>query len=301
MANSLSVWNFCIHSYLLNMFTQTPLPNTPRHTLVQLTQIPIPLHSCLPQLESYRTYPVVTTHPDSQEPLMNALAAGLPGRSIYAETDGWNAPYHQPIPGAPNGVWVRKTVLEKLERINHRLAEIGLELYLLDGFRTIQCQQGIYNWMKATTEKAYPYYSQQQVKEHLRNFISDPSNFNPLDSTTWTSHITGGAIDLTLRHKASATLLEMGGVFDDPSPISFTSYYENLELPQAHSATHAEARRNRRLLYHMMRTEHFTSLPAEWWHFDFGDQLWARNNAHYTDEFSNQQHTAFYGPAQLKE
>lgn len=269
--------------------------------LLQYMHVPVPRQETFPVLPSYRAYPVDLSRPETNEPLVDALAAGLSGRSIYAETDGWNAPYGEAIAGAAKSVWVRKTVLEKLLRINARLSEVSLELYLLDGYRTIECQWGIYNWMKTKIEQSHPNWSEAQIKAHLRNFISDPSTYNPADSTTWTSHITGGAIDLTLRHKPSGTLLEMGGVFDDPTELSFTDFYENLEHPLAESATFTEARRNRRLLYHIMRTEGFTSLPAEWWHYDFGDQLWARNYGNDLRGKATETVTAFYGPAAFAE
>ena len=37
-----------------------------------------------------------------------------------------------------------------------------------------------------------------------------------------------------------------------------------------------EARANRRLLYWLMIDAGFASNPSEWWHFSFGDQMWAK-------------------------
>jgi D-alanyl-D-alanine dipeptidase len=37
-----------------------------------------------------------------------------------------------------------------------------------------------------------------------------------------------------------------------------------------------EARANRRLLHWVMAEEGFAGHPDEWWHFSFGDQLWAK-------------------------
>ncbi|MDX1971805.1 MAG: M15 family metallopeptidase [Candidatus Sumerlaeia bacterium] len=269
-------------------------------SLIELTQHPIPRRAALPKLPSYRTFPVNLNQPLSQEPLVDALAAGLAGHSIYAQTDGWNAPYRMPLSGATKGIWLRKTVVEKLLQVNALLKPLSLELYLLDGFRTIECQQAIYDWMKAQLQLQCPHDTEEELREKLRNFISDPSTFDPADSTTWTSHITGGAVDLTIRHASSKMWLEMGGVFDDPSDLSFADHYENRDLPFADSATFGEARQNRRLLHYAMRSQGFTWLPAEWWHFDFGDQIWSRNQrllATGTEEFP----VAFYGPCENPE
>ena len=33
---------------------------------------------------------------------------------------------------------------------------------------------------------------------------------------------------------------------------------------------------NRRLLYSAMIDTGFTNLPSEWWHYDYGDENWAK-------------------------
>ena len=60
----------------------------------------------------------------------------------------------------------------------------------------------------------------------------------------------------------------MGTLFDEASPLSYAAALENDEADQ-------EARHNRRILFNAMKTAGFTNLPSEWWHFDFGNQLWA--------------------------
>ena len=122
--------------------------------------------------------------------------------------------------------------------------------------------------------------------------ISDPRIFDWNDSTTWISHVTGAAIDLTLRRIGSGEHLYMGGIFDDPSDNSTTDHYEGVSIALGMSAH--EARCNRRLLYWSMLREGFSGLPSEWWHYDFGDQLWAKNRPRvFADEAGI---TAFYGP-----
>jgi D-alanyl-D-alanine dipeptidase len=85
----------------------------------------------------------------------------------------------------------------------------------------------------------------------------------------------------------------MGGVFDDPSDISHTAHFED----PAHdtSCSGREARRNRRLLFWAMHAEGFASLPAEWWHYDWGDQLWSKNRHRAIPVERGL--LAFYGPA----
>ena len=36
-----------------------------------------------------------------------------------------------------------------------------------------------------------------------------------------------------------------------------------------------EIKNNRRILYNAMISEDFVNLPSEWWHYDYGDKVWA--------------------------
>ena len=85
-------------------------------------------------------------------------------------------------------------------------------------------------------------------------------------------HLTGGSVDITLYDLNTGATLDMGSDFDEPSERSHTDYYENKPSHPAHE--------RRRLLHHVMTEVGFSNLPTEWWHFDFGNPLWA----HYTGQ-----------------
>ena len=52
-------------------------------------------------------------------------------------------------------------------------------------------------------------------------------------------------------------------------------FEEKIKLGQELSATEMLALKNRRLLFHALRSVGLTNYHREWWHFDFGNQLWA--------------------------
>ncbi len=80
----------------------------------------------------------------------------------------------------------------------------------------------------------------------------------------------------------------MGSIFDDAASVSGTCYFEK----RRHKSQSAlEARRNRRLLVHAMEEAGFANYPGEWWHFDFGTQMWVMNGGHNC--------SAFYGRTEL--
>ena len=114
---------------------------------------------------------------------------------------------------------------------------------------------------------------------------------------------------MTLRRVDTGELLYMGSIFDDASDISITRHFENyqpvVKADAAHKsdepASSIEARRNRRLLYWVMRTEGFANYSNEWWHFDYGNQMWIQNRDALKpgdpspDPYEATNHEAFYG------
>ncbi len=93
----------------------------------------------------------------------------------------------------------------------------------------------------------------------------------------------------------------MGGIFDDPSDISHMAFYEKLLArfngkEDRMSLTDLEALRNRRLLYWTMREAGFANYAYEWWHFDWGTQLWVVDIRSRSD-VENAPTNAWYGPA----
>ncbi|MES1200940.1 MAG: M15 family metallopeptidase, partial [Pseudomonadota bacterium] len=83
---------------------------------------------------------------------------------------------------------------------------------------------------------------------------------------------TGGAVDLTIVWQDGEPLY-MGSLFDDATALAGTDRFErDMDEP---SFSHDEARANRRLLYWLMIEAGFSNHPDEWWHYSYGDQMWA--------------------------
>jgi D-alanyl-D-alanine dipeptidase len=91
---------------------------------------------------------------------------------------------------------------------------------------------------------------------------SDPSNPPP-------PHSTGAAIDLTIIN-SSGQELNMGSDFDEVSDKILPNFYLNQD-----DFDSVEIHKNRDLLNRVMTSAGFHRLPHEWWHFSYGDQMWA--------------------------
>jgi D-alanyl-D-alanine dipeptidase len=86
-------------------------------------------------------------------------------------------------------------------------------------------------------------------------------------------HSTGAAVDLTLADAAGQPL-EMGGAIDAIGPVSEPDHYA-LAAREEPDSEAALWHGRRRLLAAVMQEVGFVQHPNEWWHFSYGDQLWA--------------------------
>ena len=104
-----------------------------------------------------------------------------------------------------------------------------------------------------------------QVVADVGRFWAAPSR----DPMTPPPHSTGAAVDLTLS-SCDGTPLAMGGEIDAIGAVSEPQHYAGRE--------DSDARRwhqRRQLLAEVMGSAGFAQHPNEWWHYSFGDQLWA--------------------------
>lgn len=109
----------------------------------------------------------------------------------------------------------------------------------------------------------------EDVRRTVGCFWAPPSE----DLATPPPHSTGAAVDLTLAF-GNGTPLEMGGAIDTIGPISHPLHHA---AAAASNPQGEEARWHfrRLLLAGVMERAGFAQHPQEWWHFSYGDQLWA--------------------------
>ncbi len=89
------------------------------------------------------------------------------------------------------------------------------------------------------------------------------------------SHQCGAALDVTLLYKNSK--VDMGSTQND---LGTKVHTFNKEI-------NIEQKANREMLYRIMTEAGFANYPLEWWHYSYGDRMWAA----YTEKSE-----AFYGP-----
>lgn len=191
-------------------------------------------------------------------------------------------PIVQPHPyqklGAPYGdkspFWVRQGVCDRLRLAQTYLQQQhpGWKILIFDAFRPLPVQQFMVDYtatklaqqQELVLETLTP-AQRQELYTQVYEFWAFPDP----DPTRPPPHSTGGAIDVTLLD-AMGQVVDMGGAIDEISPRSYPSYYDEGKSP-----TEQQFRAHRELLKQVMSQAGFQQHPNEWWHFCYGDQLWA--------------------------
>jgi zinc D-Ala-D-Ala dipeptidase len=263
---------------------------------------PIPDYSqARKQKDGFRNYPLLMYGPYSDEPVVDIAQYGIAGQSYYSRTNGATK---QPIEWLEPRVYVRQSIAEKLAEINRTIqaspevAEIyggEVELFVQEGFRPVALQAKLYNEVfPRLIRTQYPDWTNEQVSERRDQLIANPK----CTADSPPPHATGAAIDVTLRYKDAdlhfvpGKIVDMGRKTRDMSLVANPDYYEHGALIRTHQAV----QKHRRALYWIMRgatlgkDTGFVVNPTEWWHWSYGDQMWA----HLTNAPA-----AFYGEAKI--
>lgn len=178
---------------------------------------------------------------------------------------GYDASYFKMgRPGAMERCLVRKGVAKRLKAAAAALPE-GYSLLVYDVLRPLSVQRDLYEECAAKMRKLHPQAGEEEIKALVDPFVAVPRT----DPARPSPHTTGGAVDLTLCRDGLP--LDMGTGFDDTTQRAWTRWLEEHE-------ENPVARDHRRLLYAVMTGAGFVSYECEWWHFAYGERLWAMRN-----------------------
>ena len=176
------------------------------------------------------------------------------------------APYQGKSP-----YYLRRSVLERLLYAQSVLQRSRPEwrIQIFDAYRPRAVQQYMVDYTLAETAKAKGLVpdrlspaDRDALLEQVYQFWAVPSD----DPAMPPPHSTGAAVDVTLADLAGHPI-EMGSAIDEMSPRSYPDYFSEAANPRFHQ--------NRQILKQAMVAAGFCQHPREWWHFSWGDQLWA--------------------------
>ena len=179
--------------------------------------------------------------------------------------------------GAPYGAsgnpfQLRLGVVQRLLDAQQRLIEHdpSLRLSIFDAWRPIAVQafmvdHSIAEFCRARGVEVCAGDAFDQEVADVGRFWAAPSR----DPATPPPHSTGAAVDLTLSG-SDGMPLAMGGEIDAIGAVSEPQHYAGREEADAHCW-----HQRRQLLADVIEAAGLSQHPNEWWHYSFGDQLWA--------------------------
>ncbi len=169
---------------------------------------------------------------------------------------GMYADYIAEHPGY-DGIHVRSELLKRLEQAAALLAA-PYQLVIRAGHRPIAVQKRLLKECASDYKNDNPDATDEDALEHARMFVSDPD-------ITLPPHVCGAAVDVEVKDASTGEYLDFGSSMNDDNNKSFL-YYPDLT---------DEQKANRLMLVTAMLDAGFASCMPEWWHFSYGDQVWA--------------------------
>jgi zinc D-Ala-D-Ala dipeptidase len=237
----------------------------------------IPLFERVSNAGSYKEIPFDLSDSRATEKLVKLSDFGITSDDFAARSICGDDPFKEKIGGATQEVWGRKTVAEKLARVNSFLRPKGVEVIVWDAYRSIESQKFFWDYYCRQAIRRLPTATEEERKRYTLSLVSDPAGFSPTDATTWPIHVCGGAVDLGLRNLETGEVPDISAGFDEKGRIPCSDALERKllarEIPENDSRLLL-----RRLLHWAMSQEGFINCPFEYWHFDYGDQMYVLYN-----------------------
>lgn len=202
--------------------------------------------------------------------------------------------------GAPYGnvspFYLRRGVLDRLRQAQDYLQQRypNWRIQIFDAYRPVAVQRFMVQYTLTETAKTQGFdphtltaAQRQAILEQVYRIWAIPNN----DPAMPPPHSTGAAIDVTLVN-AIGEVVNMGSPIDELSQRSHPNYFRaildtwpldtpaslitsNTSPAQLTREAACEADQHRQLLQAVMAAAGFQRHPSEWWHFSWGDQLWA--------------------------
>ncbi len=151
---------------------------------------------------------------------------------------------------------IRTEVRHRVEKASATLPN-GLAFMIYEAYRSRQQQQRLWDPLYARLKHENPDWHTDELYSEASRWISPPDGFG-------SGHQAGAAVDITL-----ATL--------DRQPLDMgTDMNEKFSaLTMTASPVADDIRKNRNVLISALARYGLVNYPDEWWHFSYGDRLWA--------------------------
>ncbi len=154
---------------------------------------------------------------------------------------------------------VREDIFEKIGRISKILDKEGKLLIIRSVWRSFAHQKLLRDRRMKIVKKDHPNKSLEEIKNIVSYFIAPEEE---------SMHSTGGAVDALIYDLKNNCVMNFGNNQGLHLELNETCY-------PFHPDISAQVRKNRELLINLFEKEGFFVDPKEYWHFDYGNVIWA--------------------------
>ena len=172
----------------------------------------------------------------------------------------------------PTSYFIKQTVAEMIIAASLNLPR-GYKLAIVEAIRPLSKQKEHWDLKFQAFKNEHSDWLDEEVDRQVALVVARP---NPL-----ANHNCGGAVDVALVDENN-NLVDMGSLPQGINEASLVRMFSKLITPKQ-----AE---NRTILREAMESVGFVWYPGEWWHYCYGDRMWAV----YTGRTE-----CFYGPIEL--
>lgn len=155
-----------------------------------------------------------------------------------------------------NSYLLRETVANMLYKATELLPS-GYKLAIVEGVRSIEKQQEHWNRKLQHFSTDHPEWSLEEIEYQTALVVARPA---PL-----ANHNCGGAVDVALVYNNE--LVNMGSKPQALAEKKIVEMFSELITD--------EQKKNRSILREAMELVGFVWYPGEWWHYCYGDRMWA--------------------------
>jgi len=154
---------------------------------------------------------------------------------------------------------VREAIYEKIGRISKILDKKDKKLIIRSVWRSFAHQKLLRDRRIKIIKKEHPNKSEKEISEIVSYFIAPEEE---------SMHSTGGAVDALIYDLKKNCVMDFGNNDGLKLELNKTCY-------PFHPDITPQVRDNRELLISLFDKENFVVDPKEYWHFDYGNVIWA--------------------------
>ncbi len=177
---------------------------------------------------------------------------------ISLKTSGFNLMF-EPSIKKDYKYLVREAVFEKIGRISKLLDKQNKVLIIRSVWRSFEHQKLLRKNRAKIIKKKHPNKSLKDINKIVSYFIASEEE---------SMHSTGGAVDALIYDLKKDGVMDFGNNDGLKLELNKTCY-------PLHPDITSQAKKNRKLLMGLFEEEDMICDPKEYWHFDYGDVIWA--------------------------